>query len=166
MRLFYLWDFQGGNKAKESSCQCKRCQCKRCQCKRWESDPWVGKIPWRRKWQPLQYSCLGNPTDRGAWWATVHGVTKSGSRLRDWARTHFLFVKTGKQISVILETSTRESPGGPAALYPPSINLESEKYRKVNQAEFTVQPTNLPTNPHWTVGLISRHVKRLGNLAF
>ena len=26
---------------------------------------------------PLQYSCLGNPMDRGAWWATVHGVTKS-----------------------------------------------------------------------------------------
>ena len=25
---------------------------------------------------PLQYSCLGNPTDRGAWWATVHGVAK------------------------------------------------------------------------------------------
>ena len=26
---------------------------------------------------PLQYSCLGNPMDRGAWWATVHGVSKS-----------------------------------------------------------------------------------------
>ena len=26
---------------------------------------------------PLQYSCLENPMDRGAWWATVHGVTKS-----------------------------------------------------------------------------------------
>ena len=26
---------------------------------------------------PLQYSCLGNPMDRGAWWATVHGVTKN-----------------------------------------------------------------------------------------
>ena len=25
---------------------------------------------------PLQYSCLGNPMDRGAWWASVHGVTK------------------------------------------------------------------------------------------
>ena len=25
---------------------------------------------------PLQYSCLGNPMDRGVWWATVHGVTK------------------------------------------------------------------------------------------
>ena len=27
---------------------------------------------------PLQYSCLENPMDRGAWWATVHGVAKSG----------------------------------------------------------------------------------------
>ena len=30
---------------------------------------------------PLQYSCLGNPMDRGAWWATVHGVTKSWAGL-------------------------------------------------------------------------------------
>ena len=27
--------------------------------------PWVRKIPWRREWNPLQYSCLGNPMDRG-----------------------------------------------------------------------------------------------------
>ena len=40
------------------------------------SNPWVGKIPWRQKWQPLQYSCLEIPMDRGAWWATVHGVAK------------------------------------------------------------------------------------------
>ena len=39
--------------------------------------PWVGKIPWRRKWQPLQYSCLESSTDRGAWQAIVHEVTKS-----------------------------------------------------------------------------------------
>ena len=32
---------------------------------------------------PLQYSCLENPIDRGAWWATVHGVAKSWTRLRD-----------------------------------------------------------------------------------
>ena len=32
---------------------------------------------------PLQYSCLGNPMDRGAWWDTVHGVTKSWTRLSD-----------------------------------------------------------------------------------
>ena len=30
---------------------------------------------------PLQYSCLENPMDRGAWWATVHGVAKSRTRL-------------------------------------------------------------------------------------
>ena len=36
---------------------------------------WVGEIPWRKAWQ-LQYSCLGNPVDRGAWWATVHAVAK------------------------------------------------------------------------------------------
>ena len=32
-------------------------------------NPWVRKIPWRRRWQPLQYSCLENPMDRGAWQA-------------------------------------------------------------------------------------------------
>ena len=39
-----------------------------------------GKIPWRRKWHPLQYSCLGNPMNGGAWRATTHGVAKSGTR--------------------------------------------------------------------------------------
>ena len=32
---------------------------------------------------PLQYSCLENPMDRGAWWPTVHGVRKSWTRLSD-----------------------------------------------------------------------------------
>ena len=39
--------------------------------------PWVGRIPWRREWLTCSIFCLGNPMDRGAWWATVHGVTKS-----------------------------------------------------------------------------------------
>ena len=34
-------------------------------------DPWVGKISWRQHGNPLKYSCLENPTDRGAWWAGV-----------------------------------------------------------------------------------------------
>ena len=37
----------------------------------------MSEFLWRRKWQTLQYSCLENPMDRGAWWATVHGVTES-----------------------------------------------------------------------------------------
>ena len=39
---------------------------------------------------PLQYSCLENPMDGGAWWAAVHGVAKSGTRLSDFTLTfHF-----------------------------------------------------------------------------
>ena len=34
-------------------------------------------MPWRREWQPTQYSCLEDSMDRGTWWATVHGVAKS-----------------------------------------------------------------------------------------
>ena len=44
-------------------------------------DPWVRKIPWRRKGNPFQYYCLGNSMDRGAWWVTVHRVTKNGTQL-------------------------------------------------------------------------------------
>ena len=36
---------------------------------------------------PLQYSCLENPMDRGAWWAAVHGVAKSPMRLSDFTFT-------------------------------------------------------------------------------
>ena len=53
-------------RGKESACQCRRCR----------FYPWVGKITWRKKWQPLQYSCLRNPIDRGAWQDPVHGVAK------------------------------------------------------------------------------------------
>ena len=36
--------------------------------------PGLGRGPGEANGNPLQYSCLGNPTDRGAWWAIVHGV--------------------------------------------------------------------------------------------
>ena len=37
---------------------------------------------------PFQYSCLENSLDRGAWWATIHGVTKSWTGLRNCACMH------------------------------------------------------------------------------
>ena len=40
------------------------------------SIPGPGRSPGEGNGHPLQYSCLGNPMDRGAWWATVHGVAK------------------------------------------------------------------------------------------
>ena len=52
-------------------------------------DPRAGKIPWRRKWQRTPvFLAWEFFMDRGAWWATVHGVTKSQTWLSDW---HFHF---------------------------------------------------------------------------
>ena len=39
--------------------------------------PGSGRCPEKENGYPLQYSCLENPMDRGAWWATVHGITES-----------------------------------------------------------------------------------------
>ena len=55
---------------KESACQCRRHR-------RHGFYPWVEKVPWVGNVNPLWYSCLENPMDRGAWWATVCGVAKT-----------------------------------------------------------------------------------------
>ena len=53
----------------------------------WET--WVQSLgqedpsPGEGNGNPLQYSCLENPMDRGAWWATVHGVAKNRTQLSD-----------------------------------------------------------------------------------
>ena len=46
------------------------------------SIPGLGKFPGEGHGNPLQCSCLENPMDRGAWWATVHRVSKSQTRLK------------------------------------------------------------------------------------
>ena len=46
------------------------------------SIPGSGRFPGEGNGNILQYSCLGNPLDRGAWWATVHVVTNSQTRLK------------------------------------------------------------------------------------
>ena len=48
------------------------------------SIPGLGRSPVEGNGNPLQYLCLGNPMDRGAAWATVHGVAHSWTRLSDW----------------------------------------------------------------------------------
>ena len=66
-----LMGFPGGTRGKEPTLQCRRH-------KRHGFYPWVGKIPWRRAWQPNPvYSCLENPMDRGNCWTMVHRVTKN-----------------------------------------------------------------------------------------
>ena len=52
------------------------------------SIPGLVRSPGEGKDNPLQYPCLENPMDRGAWWATVHGIPKSWTRL-----SNFTFVR-------------------------------------------------------------------------
>ena len=58
-----------------------------------------GRSPGKGNGYPLQYSCLENSMDRGAWWATVHGVTKSRTQLSDWTtaspKQEHIFLRTG-----------------------------------------------------------------------
>ena len=67
--------FPGGTSGKEPVCQCSRHE-------RLSSIPGSGRSPGGGHGNPLQYSCLENPMDRGAWQATVHGVTQSQTRLK------------------------------------------------------------------------------------
>ena len=67
--------FPGGTSGKEPACQSRRC-------KRDKSIPRSGRSPGGGHSNPLQYSCLENPVDRGAWWAAVHRVAKSQTRLK------------------------------------------------------------------------------------
>ena len=55
------------------------------------SVPGSGRSPGGGHSNPLQYSCLENPMDRGAWWATVHEVTESQTQMSDWAQAQACF---------------------------------------------------------------------------
>ena len=63
--------YLGGSDKKESACNAGDTG----------SIPGSGKFPGEGSGYPLQYSCLKNPMDKGAWQATVHGVTKSDTQL-------------------------------------------------------------------------------------
>ena len=71
-RHYLLWSFPCGSDSKESACNVQ--------------DPGLipglGTSPGVVNGNLLQYSCLENPMDRGAWWATVYGVTESGTTER------------------------------------------------------------------------------------
>ena len=64
-----------------------------CQCRRHRFDPWLGKIPWRRKWQPTPAFLPGKSTDRGACQSTVHGLAESNATKRWSTCSHFISVR-------------------------------------------------------------------------
>ena len=66
-KYIFSWGFPDGLESKESACNAGDLG----------SIPGLGKSPGERNGNPLQYACLGNPMDRGAWQATVHRVINS-----------------------------------------------------------------------------------------
>ena len=67
--------FSGGASGKEPACNTGHVRDK-------GSVPGSRRSPGGGNGNPLQYSCLENPMDKGAWWATVHWVTKSQTQLK------------------------------------------------------------------------------------
>ena len=93
--------------------------------------PESGRSPREGNGNPLQYSCLENPMDRGAWLATVHGVAKSRTQLRDF---HFwdlrssiclVFVGLPQRLSHVRPF---ETPRTAAHLAPLSVGFSSQEY--------------------------------------
>ena len=70
-----------------------------------DSIPGLGSSPGEGKDSPLQYSCLENPIDRGAWCTAVHGVTKSQTWLSD-----FTFTLVFSMYSVITSLNSNNFP--------------------------------------------------------
>ena len=68
-----IWGFSGGSDGKEPACNAENLG----------SIPGSGRSPEEGNGFPLQYFCLENSMDRGDWWATIHGVTKSRTGLSD-----------------------------------------------------------------------------------
>ena len=68
-------------------------------------EEWFGEVDGT----PLQYSCLENPMDGGAWWAAVHGVAKSRTRLSDFTFT-FSLSCIGEGSGNSLQCSYLENP--------------------------------------------------------
>ena len=88
-KVLWRMGFPGGDGGKEPACQCRRHR---------DMD-WIagsGRSPGGGNDNPLQYSCLGNPTVRRAWQATVHGFAKSWRQLR-WLNTHTSTVENIKR---------------------------------------------------------------------
>ena len=70
---------------------------------------------------PLQYSCLENPMDGGAWWAAVHGVTKSWTGLSDFTFT-FHFYALEKEVAAHSSVLAWRVPGTEKPCRRPSMS--------------------------------------------
>ena len=76
---------------------------------------------------PLQYSCLENPMDGGAWWAAVHGVARSRTRLSDFPFT-FHFHALEKEMATHSSVLAWRIPGTAEPGGLPSVGLHRVRH--------------------------------------
>ena len=117
---FTLWGFPGGINGTEPACQSSRCDV--------GPIPGSGRSPGGGHGNPLQDSCLKNPMDRGAWWARVHGVPKSQTRLKWLSTAHSLYSHT------ILGLKTLEKR---SAIFSYFSQNDTKRIRKYSQPLFS-----------------------------
>ena len=139
--LIIIEGFPGGLDGKESTCNAGNLS----------SIPGLERLPGEGNGNPLQCSCLEKPMNRGAWRATVHGVSKSRTRLSDSARTHRRYwaplyprggIRRGSaQAPPAPRTTT--SPARPTLCPPPMPGLFPGKGTPSNSGAI------LPFDPSW-----------------
>ena len=87
----------------------------------------LGRYSGEGNGKPLQYSCLGNPMDRGAWWSTVHGVAKSWTQLSNWT-TSTTYTKYHRLLSCFSHVQLLVAPGTVAYQAPISMGFFRQEY--------------------------------------
>ena len=132
---------------KEAACQCRRC-------KRHGFDSWIGKIPWRRKWQPAPVFLPANSRDRGAWWAAVHGVAQS--------QTHWVTALNKKDGWGRIQLSGFESDSLNQWVESGTLACLAPGPRVVRVEEYCVLECKIQIRgdgPEFGLGLVNLHVK-------
>ena len=109
--LCHLLGFPGGASGKERACRCRRHK------RRSFNFSGLGRSAGEGQGNPLQYSCLENPMDRGALWAMVHRVAKSWTRLNRLSK-HALPLR---KLHSSLSRNTTQSHS-PCSMYSPRGN--------------------------------------------
>ena len=101
-----------------------------CTASLWVEHDWATSLSlftfmhWRRKWQPTPVFCLENPRDGGAWWAAVHGVAQSRTRLKWLSSSNCL---EGKHCLLSQQSHGDSAPSSKWALQ--QISFSSKNWR-------------------------------------
>ena len=116
--LYTSMGFPGGTSGEKPTCQCRRC-------KRTRLDPWIGKIPWRRAWQPTPVSLPGESHGQRNL-ATVHRMAQSQIRL--------------KRLSTHTYTNNEQSKNKIKKTIPFTISSKTTEYLGIYVSKQIVRP--------------------------